>query len=95
MAGIHYDPKVDTLAVATFIELLCPIKCAIFQVNEGLQLISSSNMSLFETYFNKEGSFMQPIILTACVVSEDHIGKTAILACKGTFIKGKDTMLLG
>ena len=95
-AGICGNSRVDTLAAATLIKQLYPVKCTIFAAHTGLQELGGSNILLFEEYHQqKESTVMQLIILTVLVITKDYIDKTVILPGKGTFIKGIDTILLG
>ena len=55
-AGMLGNPRVNTLAVTAFIEMIYPVKYAIFSVNEGLQDLRLSNFMLFEDYFKETDS---------------------------------------
>ena len=59
-----------------FLELLYPIKYAIFSTNEGLQELESSDLILFEEYLKETDSLvMQPVILIVIVVTSGHFDK--------------------
>ena len=94
-AGLHGNPRVDMLGAAAFVEILYPVKFAIFTVNFGLQLLYSSDSTLFEKHNEEEGSGMNPVILNVLVLSANHLDKTVMQPCKGTFIKGVDKKLPG
>ena len=47
-AGMLGSPRVNTQVAAVFIELAYPVKCAIFNVREGLQELCSSDFSVFD-----------------------------------------------
>ena len=93
--GKYGNPRVDMLGAAAFIELLHPVKFAIFSVNLGLQLLLSSDMMLFEKHNQQEGSDMNPVVLNVLVMSTNHLDKTVMLPGKGTFVKGEDEQLPG
>ena len=57
--GILGNSKVDTLAAAAFFEVLYPVKYTIFLVEQGLYTLMSSDMILFDQFYQKpEGSVM-------------------------------------
>ena len=72
-AGELGNPKLDIHTATAFIELLCPIKYAIFHINLGLQELCFSNYSAVSSFYNEsEGTIMQPIILAILITSETH-----------------------
>ena len=86
--GILGNLRVDTLAATAFLELMYPVKYAIFSTNEGLQELESSDLILFEEYLKEtDGSVMQPVILTVTVIISGHLYKTVMQPGKGTYIK--------
>jgi len=95
-AGILGNPRVDTLVVTVFLELMYSIKYAIFSTNEGLQELGSSDLLLFEDYLKEsDGLVMQPVILTVIVVTSGYLDKAVMQLGKGTYIKGLDKDLPG
>ena len=58
-AKIFGNLRVDTLAATAFLELMYPVKYAIFSTNEGLQELGLSDLLLFEEYLKEsDGSVM-------------------------------------
>ncbi len=89
-AGILGNSKVDTLAAAAFLEVLYPVKYAIFLVEQGLSILMSSDMILFDQFFQgPESSVMQPVVLSVIVASANHLDKTVLCPGVGSFVKGK------
>ena len=93
-AGILGNSKVDTLAAAAFFEVLYPIKYAIFLVEQGLSTLISSDMILFDQYFQEpEGLVIQLVVLSVIVASANHLDKTVLCPGVGSYVKGKNKLL--
>ena len=54
--GILGNPRVDTLVATAFLELMYPVKYAIFSTNKGLQELGSSDIILFKEYLKESDS---------------------------------------
>ena len=52
-AGILDNLRVDTLAAMVFLELMYPVKYAIFSTNKGLQELGLINLMLFKEYLKE------------------------------------------
>lgn len=95
LAGIMRNPRVDILAATALIELLHPVKYAIFILNQGLQTPCSGHMMLNEKYYQQESLVMNPVVLIILAISKDYIDKIVMLPGKGTRAKGTDKKLPG
>ena len=51
--GILGNPRVDTLVVTAFLELMYPVKYAIFSTNKNLQELGLSDLLLFKDYLKE------------------------------------------
>ena len=88
--------RVDMLAAMALFELLLPVKFAMFQINQGLHTLCSSNSTVFhQTYSEPEAMIMQPVVLIVVVIDETHFHKTVMQPGKGVCVKGIDKTLPG
>ena len=89
---LHVKLRLDILQAVALMELLFPVKFAIFSLENNLMEMMGSYPFAFATcYSDKVGSLMQPVILTVIIVSITHVHKTVVNIKSGTatFIKGK------
>ena len=84
--------RLDILQVVALMELLFPVKFAIFSIENNLMEMIGSNPFTFATCYTDEvGSLMQPVIFAVTIVSIIHVHKKVVntKSDTGTFIKGK------
>ena len=77
-------------------KVLFPVEHAIFSIEHGLiEMWGSDPFTVSTCYFDKVGSFIKLVVLTAMIVSRNHVHKTVVntKSGTGTFIKGKDELI--
>ena len=85
--------KLESLAAAGFFEIAFPIKCAFCTANEGLRSLLSSDVMLFDKFWEElESKAMKPVILVILVISKSHLNKTVVSPGVGACVKGEHTL---
>ena len=79
------------LQAVALMEVLFPVKFAMFSTENNLMEMMGSDPFTFATCYSEVGSLMKPVILTVIIVSSTHIQKMVVNTKNGTdpFIKGK------
>ena len=86
-AGGFGNARVDPLVAAAFIEVLHLIKHVIFDIEQGLCNLVSSEKVPFRDILNEAGSSMRPIILNVLVTSKKALHNTVVSPGQGAHTK--------
>ena len=94
--GMLRNLIVDTEVAVAFVEVLYLVKHTTFQINLGLQNLSSSNCLVTQKFYaNSSTTVMQPVILITPVMLNIHLDKIVMQPGKGAHVKGIDSKVQG
>ena len=84
----------DVLATVALIELLVPVKYAIFMPVTGSHTLLLSNVWSFQNMcWDSEGDQLNLVMLVVLNIMPAHLDKTVVCLGQGTHEKGIDTLL--